>query len=146
MADTHSKEVRSRNMARIRAKDTKPEILVRKALFSNGFRYRLYVKTLPGKPDIVLSKYKTVIFVNGCFWHAHEGCKHFVIPKSNVSYWENKIKRNVERDIESLRELIKNGWKVIVIWECELKRKNINDTIADLILRLKTYNKSCANN
>ncbi len=93
MTDTHSPEIRSYNMSRIRSKDTKPELIVRKYLHKNGFRFRLHVKTLPGKPDIVLPKYKTVIFVHGCFWHGHKGCKYFVIPKRNIEYWKNKIQK-----------------------------------------------------
>ena len=121
MADTKSKEDRSRNMAAIRSKNTKPEIIVRKYLFLNGFRYRVNVSKLTGKPDIVLPKYKTVIFVNGCFWHLHEGCKYFVWPKDNADYWKNKIQRNVERDKRNYEILIAAGWKVIVVWECQLK-------------------------
>jgi DNA mismatch endonuclease (patch repair protein) len=96
MADVHSKETRSYNMSRIKGKDTKPEMLVRKFLFANGFRYRLHDKNLPGKPDIVLPKYKTVIFVNGCFWHGHENCKYFVIPKTRTEWWLNKSIRNIQ--------------------------------------------------
>ena len=123
MADTHSKEVRSRNMSHIRSTNSKPEETVRKILFSHGFRYRKNVKTLPGKPDIVLPKYKTVIFVNGCFWHKHN-CPRFVWPSTNTDYWIPKIQRNVERDISNHAELASLGWKVIVVWECELKKKN----------------------
>ncbi len=120
MADVHSKETRSYNMSRIRGKDTKPEELVRKYLFSQGFRYRKNDSRLPGRPDIVLSKYRTVVFVNGCFWHRHD-CRYFVWPKNNADFWKEKIDRNVARDrmvINTLKEL---GWKIIIIWECELK-------------------------
>ena len=111
-------------MAAIRGKDTKPEILVRKFLFSKGLRYRLNNRKLPGSPDIVLKKYKTVIFVDGCFWHGHEGCKYFRLPKSNTSFWETKITRNIERDKETTQALTALGWKVIRIWECELRNKS----------------------
>lgn len=129
MADTHSKEVRSRNMSHIRSTNSKPEETVRKYLFAHGFRYRKNVKTLPGKPDIVLPKYKTVIFVNGCFWHKHD-CPRFVWPSSNTDYWIPKIQRNVERDQKTHAELKELGWNVIVVWECELKKKVFSETMA----------------
>ena len=122
MADNHSKEVRSMNMSHIRSKNSKPEERVRKYLFSRGLRYRKNVKKLPGCPDIVLTKYKTVIFVNGCFWHHHD-CGRFVWPSSNVEYWYNKINRNVERDIQNTTLLTEQGWQVLTIWECQLKKK-----------------------
>lgn len=122
MADNHTPEVRSFNMSRIHAKDTNPETAVRKYLFSKGFRYRKNDKRYPGKPDIVLPKYKTVIFINGCFWHMHEGCRYAVLPKSNTEYWLRKLKRNKQRDGESVRKLKDAGWSVIVIWECELTK------------------------
>ena len=125
MADNHSKEIRSYNMSRIRSKNTKPEILVRKFIYKHGYRYRLNVKNLPGKPDIVLSKYKTIVFVHGCFWHGHDSCKYFVMPKSNLSYWAAKIERNISRDLNNEIALKTAGWKIIVIWECELKNDNI---------------------
>lgn len=121
MADVHTPEVRSYNMSCIKGKNTKPEEIVGKYLFSQGYRYRKNVTKLPGKPDIVLAKYKTCIFVNGCFWHKHEGCKYFVWPKSNVEFWKQKIKATVERDKRQHAELEANGWKIIVIWECQLK-------------------------
>lgn len=108
-------------MTNIKGHDTKPELYVRKFLFANGFRYRVYDKRYPGKPDIVLPKYKTVIFVNGCFWHKHEGCKYFVWPKTNQKFWKDKIEANVERDHKNYVELEVQGWKVIVVWECEVK-------------------------
>lgn len=123
MADVKTPEQRSRNMAAIKGKDTKPEIIVRKYLFSRGLRFRVQVKKLPGNPDIVLPKYKTVIFVNGCLWHGHEGCKYFRLPKSNVEFWKEKIERNIERDRESMQALLDLGWKVIRVWECELRNK-----------------------
>ncbi len=140
MADTHSKEVRSRNMSHIRSTNSKPEETVRKILFSHGFRYRKNVKTLPGKPDIVLPKYKTVIFVNGCFWHKHN-CPRFVWPSTNTDYWIPKIQRNVERDISNHAELASLGWKVIVVWECELKKKCLDDTITRLEKEILSSNK-----
>lgn len=121
MTDVLSPEQRSRCMAAIKGKDTKPEMIVRKYLFSRGLRFRVQVRKLPGTPDIVLPKYKAVIFVNGCFWHGHEGCKYFRLPKSNVDFWQNKITRNIERDVETEAELVRLGWKVIRIWECEIK-------------------------
>ena len=121
MADNHSKEARSRNMSRIRSTDNKPEEIVRKFLFSKGFRYRKNDKKLPGKPDIVLPKYRTVIFVNGCFWHKHD-CPRFVWPSSNQDYWRPKILGNVERDKKNAEQLRSQGWNVIVVWECELKK------------------------
>ena len=120
MADNHSNEVRSRNMSRIRSTDNKPEEIVRKFLFAQGFRYRKNDKKLPGKPDIVLPKYRTVIFVNGCFWHKHD-CPRFVWPSSNQDYWRPKILGNVERDKKNADQLRSQGWNVIVVWECELK-------------------------
>ena len=114
-------------MAAIRGKDTKPEILVRKFLFSKGLRYRLNNRKLPGSPDIVLKKYKTVIFVDGCFWHGHEGCKYFRLPKSNTPFWEAKITRNIERDKETTQALTALGWKVISIWECDLRNKSTRE-------------------
>lgn len=127
--DNHSPEVRSYNMSQIKSTNTKPEELVRKYLFANGLRYRKNVKTLPGKPDIVLTKYKTVIFVNGCFWHGHNGCKYFVTPKSNTSYWKEKIKNNIERDNKVHQKLSDMGWNVIIIWECDLKKETRENTL-----------------
>ena len=119
--DTVSKEVRSRNMSAIRSKNTNPETVVRSLLFALGYRYRLHKKDLPGKPDIILKKHNTVIFVHGCFWHQHKECKRANIPKSNKKYWIPKLERNVERDKINKRELNKLGWNVITIWECETK-------------------------
>lgn len=132
MTDTHSKEVRSYNMSRIRSKDTKPEILVREYLFKNGFRYRLNVKYLPGKPDIVLRKYKTIIFVNGCFWHGHEGCKYYVLPKTKTDWWLEKISKTQKRDQEAQIALKNMSWNIIVIWECQLKKEFKNKTLSEL--------------
>lgn len=136
MADVHTKEVRSFNMSQIRSKNTKPELIVRKYLFANGFRYRLHRKDLPGKPDIVLPKYKTAIFVHGCFWHGHKGCKYFVVPKTNTAWWLKKINRNIENDNTALDLLKQSGWKVITIWECKLKSPHLQSTIRALIKRL----------
>lgn len=130
--DVHDKKTRSYNMSRIKSKDTKPEETVRKYLFSQGFRYRKNDKRLPGKPDIVLPKYRTVIFVNGCFWHKHEGCRYFVWPKSNPEFWKEKIERNVERDRNNIAELRAAGWHVLVIWECELKPAVKEETLQNL--------------
>ena len=135
--DVHDKNTRSYNMSRIKGKNTKPELLVRKFLFAHGFRYRLNVKTLPGKPDIVLPKYKTVIFVNGCFWHGHKGCKYFVVPKTRTDWWLNKIKETQKRDREKEIELNVLGWKVITIWECELKPKQEKNMLELLLNSIK---------
>ena len=131
MADNHSKEVRSMNMSHIRSTNSKPEEIVRKYLFSKGLRYRKNVRTLPGKPDIVLPKYKTIVFVNGCFWHRHD-CGRFVMPSSNTEYWEKKINGNVERDKTNIALLEEQGWRVIVIWECQLKKKVQSETLSKL--------------
>jgi len=131
MADTHSQETRSYNMSRIKSTNSKPEELVRKYLFSKGFRYRKNVRALPGCPDIVLSKYRVVIFVNGCFWHKHD-CPRFVWPSSNENYWRPKIMRNVERDQENSEKLRAMGWRVIIVWECELKKCHRQKTLDDL--------------
>lgn len=139
MADNHTKEIRSMNMSHIRSTNSKPEEIVRKYLFSKGFRYRKNVKKLPGCPDIVLTKYQTVIFVNGCFWHKHD-CPRFVWPSSNQAYWRPKILRNVERDQLSRQELEALGWKVIAVWECELKKKVRDTRLAELEAEIKNQN------
>jgi len=131
MADNHSKEIRSKNMSRIRSTNSKPEETVRKYLFSNGLRYRKNVRKLPGCPDIVLPKYKTVVFVNGCFWHKHD-CGRFVWPSSNEEYWHRKINRNVERDADNHKLLIEQGWRVLTIWECQLKKKVAEENLLRL--------------
>lgn len=136
MTDVHSKKTRSFNMSRIRSKDTSPEILVRKFLFSKGFRYRLNVNELPGKPDIVLKKYNAVIFVNGCFWHGHEGCKYFILPKTRTEWWSQKISKTQSRDKKTEADLKAKGWQVITIWECELKPKKVEQTLNSLISSL----------
>lgn len=130
--DNHSKEVRSYNMSKIRSTGTKPEEIVRKYLFSKGLRYRKNVKTLPGKPDIVFPKYKTVVFVIGSFWHAHQNCRYFVKPKSNTQYWENKINNDIARDKITYDSLSALGWNVLIVWECELKKFKCENTLVSL--------------
>ncbi len=131
--DNHSIEQRHYNMSRINSKNTKPEEIVRKFLFAHGFRYRKNDKRYPGHPDIVLPKYKTVIFVNGCFWHMHD-CKEFVLPKSNLDYWLPKLNRNKARDEVNISKLKEMGWNVIVLWECEIKNeKALQKRLTDLI-------------
>ena len=141
MSDIFSKSQRSYLMSKIKGKETKSEILVRKYIFSKGFRYRKNVSKLPGTPDIVLSKYKTVIFINGCFWHYHQECKEGRLPSSNVDYWKSKLEKNVERDYKNNSLLASIGWKVIVIWECELKTIYIRQKRLELLLdQIKQYN------
>ena len=129
--DVLTPEQRHYNMSRIRAKDTKPEVLVRSFLFRRGLRFRKNDRRLPGHPDVVLPKYRTVIFVNGCFWHGHEDCRYAVMPKSNTEFWAGKIRANTERDRREVEELEKEGWKVIVIWECMLKKGLAEQTLKD---------------
>ena len=136
MVDKFSKETRSRIMSQIRGKDTKPEILVRSYLFSRGLRFRKNDKRYPGSPDIVLPKYKTIVFVHGCFWHLHEGCKYAKMPKSNVDYWKPKLYRNRERDACNQKELEDMGWTVITVWECELKKDKVEQTLEDLYIKI----------
>lgn len=140
--DVHDKKTRSYNMSRIKGKNTKPEEIVRKYLFSHGFRYRKNDKRLPGTPDIVLPKYKTAIFVNGCFWHGHAGCKYFVYPQNNAEFWKNKIKTNIERDQKKETQLKKLGWHVITIWECQLKPRVREENLLKLIKKLEEANGS----
>lgn len=134
--DKLTPQQRHKNMVSIRSANTKPEVLVRKYLWRMGFRYRLNYNRLPGHPDIVLRKYRTCIFVNGCFWHGHEGCKYFVMPKTNTEFWEKKINRNRERDKEEQKRLAEMGWHVIVVWECELKPDKREKTLASLAFTL----------
>jgi len=136
MADVHKPEVRSYNMSQIKSRDTKPEIMVRKFLHANGFRYRLHDKNLVGKPDIVLKKYNTVIFIHGCFWHGHKGCKYYVIPKTHTQWWLDKINRNKGKDMESIIALQQDNWNTITIWECELKKDKRHKTLEKLIVKL----------
>ena len=123
MADVYDKATRSYIMSRIRGKNTKPEILIRKFLHGKGLRYKLHDKRLPGKPDISMPKYKTEIFVNGCFWHGHKGCTYFVLPKTRTVWWKEKIDKTIKRDLKSLMELSEMGWRTIIVWECELNLK-----------------------
>lgn len=132
MSDHLTIEQRHKNMAAVKSKDTKPEMVVRKYLWSRGFRYRVNNPRLPGHPDIVLRKYRTCIFVNGCFWHGHEGCKYFRMPKTNTVFWERKISRNRERDREEQKQLARMGWHCITVWECELKGERREKTLESL--------------
>lgn len=136
MSGTHVSPQRHANMAAIHSKDTKPEMVVRRYLWGHGYRYRLNHPRLPGKPDIVLRKYRTCIFVNGCFWHGHEGCRYYTIPKTNTEFWVNKVKRNKERDLKVQHELAEMGWHCITIWECELKPKVREKTLESLTFTL----------
>ena len=137
MADTLSPEKRSWNMSRIRAKDTKIEVAVRKYLFANGFRYRKNVKELPGKPDIVLPKYKAVIFVHGCYWHRHQGCKNCTTPSTNTEFWLEKFNSNVENDRKHKEQLETDGWRVLVLWECEIEQ-NFEPLMESVVSWLKS--------
>ena len=139
MADTKTPAERSENMSRIRSTNTKPEEIVRKYLFSHGFRYRKNDKHYPGKPDIVLPKYHTIIFVNGCFWHMH-GCSRSRLPRSNQEYWKSKIERNIQRDAENQQKLEADGWKVIVVWECELKKRTAEERLSRLCDEIRKSN------
>ena len=141
MADVHTKAQRSYNMSRIKGKNTKPEILVRKYLHSKGYRFRLHDKKLPGKPDIVLPKYKTVIFVHGCFWHGHKGCRYFVVPKTRTKWWLNKINGNISNDKKYLGLLKKDIWKVITVWECKMKPAKRERFLENLDEHLRVQNK-----
>lgn len=123
-------------MSAIRGKNTKPEMVVRRGLWRRGFRYRLNYKRLPGHPDLVLRKYKTCIFINGCFWHGHEGCKFYTVPKTNTEFWVNKVKRNRERDERVKRQLNEMGWNCITVWECELKPAKREATLESLAFTL----------
>lgn len=136
MTDVHSKSVRSFNMSKIRNRDTKPEMIVRRFLHKYGFRYRLHDKRLSGKPDIVMAKYKVLIFIHGCFWHSHNGCKFARIPASNTDYWLPKLMNNMIKDEGNIQKLQKEGWRVIVVWECELKGEKTNSTLKSLIANI----------
>ncbi|MBP7508066.1 MAG: DNA mismatch endonuclease Vsr [Prolixibacteraceae bacterium] len=136
MTDVHSPETRSYNMSRIRNKDTKPELLVRQFLYSKGFRYRLYDKNLPGKPDIVFPGKKTAIFIHGCFWHGHKNCKYFVVPKTRTEWWLKKIQKNSNNDADNLKLLEDDGWRVVTVYECELKNEKITKTLNHLLHEL----------
>ena len=136
MPDHLTPQQRHRCMSHIRSKATKPEILVRKWLWAHGYRYRLNVKSVPGKPDIVMRKYRTAIFVNGCFWHGHEGCKQFVLPKTNTEFWQNKIEYNRARDQKNYETLINAGWQVIVLWQCKLTKQELEPTMQSVVVAL----------
>lgn len=133
MVDVHSKEVRSFNMSQVKGKDTKPELLVRKFLFAKGLHYRLHDKKLPCKPDIVLPKYKTVILIHGCFWHGHEDCKYAALPKTREEFWLEKIEGNKKRDKNNIEKLKNGGWNVVVVYGCELKKNNRDQTLLNIL-------------
>ena len=141
MADTKTPAERSENMSRIRSTNTKPEEIVRKYLFSHGFRYRKNDKRYPGKPDIVLPKYRTIIFVNGCFWHMH-GCSRSRLPRSNEEYWKPKIERNIKRDAENKQKLEAAGWNVVIVWECELKKRTSEERLSRLCNEIRNINRT----
>ena len=130
--DIWDKDKRAKEMANIKSKDTKPELIVRRYLHSHGYRYRKNVKGLPGTPDIVMRKYKIIIFIHGCFWHGHEHCKYFVMPKTRTNWWKSKIESNRQRDIKVRLRLKQMGWKTIVVWECQLKRAVRDNTLNEL--------------
>jgi DNA mismatch endonuclease, patch repair protein len=136
VADVQNKATRSYNMSCIRAKNTRPEMLVRKFLHAQGFRYTLHNKKLPGKPDIVLPKHKTIIFIHGCFWHGHKNCKFFVVPKTRTEWWLNKINSNIANDTRAVKALKKEGWRIIHLWECDLKHLKIAKTLTRLLKKL----------
>lgn len=142
MADILTKQKRSEVMRKIRSKNTQPELIVRQYLFANHFRFRLHQKSLPGKPDIALKKFSAVVLINGCFWHGHNNCKYFQMPKSRTEYWTPKIKNNILKDAEVKKQLRKLGWKVFTIWECQLKPNKIEKTLSTLkakILQNRRY-------
>lgn len=138
MADNLTREERSRNMSRIRNRDTTPELAVRSLLHKEGYRFRLHRKDLPGTPDIVLPKYKTAIFVHGCFWHRHKGCKYSYTPKTNVEFWNKKFQDNLLRDKKNLKELEAEGWRVLIVWECETSSTSELRKRIDMVLKEPT--------
>lgn len=138
MADVHNKATRSYNMSKIKSDNTKPEIAVRKYLHSKGLRFRLHDKSLPGKPDIVLKKYNTVVFINGCFWHSHNNCRYAVIPKTRTEWWKQKLNKTKERDKKAIEALKGSGFEVITIWECSLKKNNREQTLENLLKQIKS--------
>jgi DNA mismatch endonuclease (patch repair protein) len=133
MADVHNRATRSYNMSRVKNKNTKPEMLVRHFLHGKGFRYKLHDKSLPGRPDLVLPKYKTVIFIHGCFWHGHPGCRYSSMPKTKTEWWTNKILINISHDSRATELLEKAGWTIVTIWGCELKPKQTALTLEKLL-------------
>ena len=145
MPDIMSTSQRSHCMASIHSASTKPEILLRKLLWREGFRYRINDRRLPGSPDIVLPKFHTVIFVHGCFWHGHKGCKYYTIPKSNTEFWEEKLAKNQERDQQVWRLLEAKGWSVIIVWECQLKDKLQEKTLANVCATIRQFGESYRN-
>jgi DNA mismatch endonuclease (patch repair protein) len=136
MADVHNTAQRRFNMQQIKGKNTKPEMLVRTFLHAHGYRYRLHDKKLPGKPDLVLRKYGTVIFIHGCFWHGHTDCKYYVVPKTRTDWWLNKINGNIANDEKAMIALKKDGWKIITVWECDLKPARVEKTLNALLKKL----------
>ena len=137
MSDILSAEQRHRNMAAIRSSSTRPEMKLRKTLWHLGFRYRVNDRNLSGSPDIVLPKHKTVIFINGCFWHGHKDCKYYTVPKTNTDFWVSKVARNRDRDQEKWRQLEAIGWRVIIVWECELKKPNLEKTVDRVVAEIR---------
>lgn len=140
--DVHDPQTRSYNMSHIRGKNTKPEIILRSLLHRAGLRFRIHRADLPGKPDIVLSRYKTVVFVNGCFWHRHEGCRYCTTPKTRAEFWDKKFSDTIERDRVKRKQLEQAGWRVFIVWECEL-RQDAAGTVARLIEQIKQKEQSC---
>ncbi|NLB81754.1 MAG: DNA mismatch endonuclease Vsr [Clostridiaceae bacterium] len=139
MADVLTREQRHKNMQNIRSEETKIEIAVRRYLFSCGFRFRKNDKRYPGTPDIVLPKYKVVVFINGCFWHGHKGCKYFVIPKTNTDFWVEKIGKTVQRDRNAIIALEDNGWRVLTLWQCQLSPASFQDTMRNTVNEIKGF-------
>ncbi len=142
MPDCLTPEQRYKCMSSVHSRNTKPEVKLRKELFRLGYRYRHNVKSLPGKPDIVLAKYRTCIFVNGCFWHGHKGCPKFTKPKTNAEFWQLKVENNRERDLKDYTFLESLGWRIIVVWECELKKDNLVNTVYQIQKQLDTNRES----
>lgn len=138
MADTMTKQQRHECMSHIRSKDTRPEIMVRRELFHRGFRFRKNVRTLPGTPDIVLPRYRTAIFINGCFWHGHKGCKFYTIPKTNSQLWTDKIRHNQERDLLNIQRLESIEWNVITVWECQVSKSELATTMQNLEAEIRS--------
>lgn len=137
MTDIHESKVRSYNMSKIKSKNTKPEMLVRRFLYSSGLRYRIHQNHLAGSPDLVLNKFKTLIFVNGCFWHGHSNCKRAALPKTRTEWWRNKISKNIQRDQKARLDLSKLGWKIFTVWECGLSVKKRKETLTNLLINIK---------